>query len=188
MMDDDSLPWGTLQCAGKLAGHRSLDWRWKDPRNFPKETVLLQSYLQHISSNPEALNHPCAWQPWLALSPTKCNVPSVERQPRYPGKLPKLQLQQLHPLVEFGCSQVHLFGSPVKSHHPPFSSWERPKRACKIIKWYSANYSNLEYYAFDANYSNLENYARGLPINKMIRRTHREIKRARDGSNKQETL
>jgi hypothetical protein len=26
MMDDDSLPWGTLQCAGKLAGHRLLDW------------------------------------------------------------------------------------------------------------------------------------------------------------------
>jgi hypothetical protein len=26
MMDDDSLPWGTLQCAGKLAGHRFLDW------------------------------------------------------------------------------------------------------------------------------------------------------------------
>ena len=26
MMDDDSLPWGTSQCAGKLAGHRLLDW------------------------------------------------------------------------------------------------------------------------------------------------------------------
>jgi hypothetical protein len=26
MADDDSLPWGTLQCAGKLAGHRLLDW------------------------------------------------------------------------------------------------------------------------------------------------------------------
>jgi hypothetical protein len=26
MMDDDSLPWGTLQCAGRLAGHRLLDW------------------------------------------------------------------------------------------------------------------------------------------------------------------
>ncbi len=26
MMDDDSLPWGTLQCAGKLAGHRLLVW------------------------------------------------------------------------------------------------------------------------------------------------------------------
>jgi hypothetical protein len=26
MMDDDSLPWGTSQCAGKLARHRLLDW------------------------------------------------------------------------------------------------------------------------------------------------------------------
>ncbi len=26
MVDDDSLPWGTSQCAGKLAGHRLLDW------------------------------------------------------------------------------------------------------------------------------------------------------------------
>ena len=26
MADDDSFPWGTLQCAGKLAGHRLLDW------------------------------------------------------------------------------------------------------------------------------------------------------------------
>ncbi len=25
-MDDELLPWGTLQCAGKLAGHRLLDW------------------------------------------------------------------------------------------------------------------------------------------------------------------
>jgi hypothetical protein len=26
MVDDDSLPWGTLQCVRKLAGHRLLDW------------------------------------------------------------------------------------------------------------------------------------------------------------------
>ncbi len=26
MADDDSLPWGTLQCAGKLAGHRLLSF------------------------------------------------------------------------------------------------------------------------------------------------------------------
>ena len=26
MVDDDSLPWGTMQCAGKLVGHRLLDW------------------------------------------------------------------------------------------------------------------------------------------------------------------
>ncbi len=26
MMEDELLPWGTLQCAGKLAGHRLLDW------------------------------------------------------------------------------------------------------------------------------------------------------------------
>jgi hypothetical protein len=26
MADDDSRPWGTLQCTGKLAGHRLLDW------------------------------------------------------------------------------------------------------------------------------------------------------------------
>jgi hypothetical protein len=26
MMDDELPPWGTLQCAGKLAGHRLLDW------------------------------------------------------------------------------------------------------------------------------------------------------------------
>jgi hypothetical protein len=26
MADDDSLPWGTLQYAGKLVGHRLLDW------------------------------------------------------------------------------------------------------------------------------------------------------------------
>ncbi len=88
-----------------------------------KETVLLQSYLQHIPSSPEAHDHPSTRRPCLALSPTKCDVPSVERWPRYyPGKLPKLQLQQLHPLIEFRCSQVHLLGSPVKSHHPSCSS------------------------------------------------------------------
>jgi hypothetical protein len=26
MADDDSLPWGTMQCAGKLEGHILLDW------------------------------------------------------------------------------------------------------------------------------------------------------------------
>ena len=26
MADDESLPWGTTQCAGKLVGHRLLDW------------------------------------------------------------------------------------------------------------------------------------------------------------------
>jgi hypothetical protein len=39
-------------------------------------------------------------------------VPSAEIWPRYPGKLPKLQLLQLHPLEEFRYSQVHLFKSP----------------------------------------------------------------------------
>ncbi len=61
---------------------------------------------------------------------------------------------------------------------------------------FDTNYSNLENYAFDANYSNLENYARGLPINKIapmfciykIFRCVERPKRARDGSNKQETL
>ncbi len=137
-----------------------------------KETLLQQSYLQHISSNPEALNHPCARRPCLALSPTKCNVPSVERRPLYPGKLPKLQLQQLHLLVEFGCSQVHLFKSPVKSHHPPFSSEETKKSLqnyqmifCKLFKSWKLcvrrkiKYSDLEYFDKPTNYSNLENYA-----------------------------
>ncbi len=61
---------------------------------------------------------------------------------------------------------------------------------------FDANYLNLENYAFDANYLNLENYARGLPINKnasthciyKIFRCIERPKRARDGSNKQETL
>jgi hypothetical protein len=57
-----------------------------------------------------------------SATPTKCDVPSVERRPRYPGKLQKVQLQQLRPLVKLECPQVHLFGSPVKNHHPPFSS------------------------------------------------------------------
>ncbi len=108
--------------------------------------MLLQSYLQHMPSNPEAHDHPCARQPCLALSPTKCNKPSVKRRPRYPGKLPKLQLQQLHPLVEFGCFQVHLFGSPVKSHHPSCSS--RSKTRGGIDKNLRKNISlniNLKY-------------------------------------------
>jgi hypothetical protein len=99
-----------------------LDCRWKDPGICSTKTELLQSDLQHISSNPVAHDYPCARQPCLALSPTKCDMPSVERRPRYPGKLPKPQLQQLRPLMEFGCSQVHLFGNPVKSHHPSCSS------------------------------------------------------------------
>ncbi len=76
---------------------------------------------------------------------------------------------------------------------------------------FDANYLNLENYVFDANYSNLENYARGLPINKIAPMLCiyeiftdsfvvswaledlkagcvEKPKRARDGSNKQETL
>jgi hypothetical protein len=49
-------------------------------------------------------------------------VPSVERWLRYPGKLPKLQLLQLHPLEEFEYSHVHLFESPEESPNPPYSS------------------------------------------------------------------
>ncbi len=104
-----------------------LDCRWKEPRNLLERDCVAAIYLQHIPSNPEAHDHPCAWQPCLALSLTKCIKPSVKRWLGYHGKLPKLQLQQLRPLVEFRCSQVHLFGSPVKIHHPPFSSWETKK-------------------------------------------------------------
>ncbi len=58
---------------------------------------------------------------------------------------------------------------------------------------FDANYLNLENYAFDANYLNLEIFSRGLPINKIAKKRYQRgcverPKRARDGSNKQETL
>ncbi len=88
--------------------------------------------------------------------------------------------------------------------------WESCKGSSSIMLK-PANYLNLENYAFDANYSNLENYARGLPINKIaptlciyeiftdnfvVSWASKDLKagcverpkRARDGSNKQETL
>jgi hypothetical protein len=88
--------------------------------------------------------------------------------------------------------------------------WESCKESSSIMLK-PANYSNLENFAFDANYSNLENYARGLPIktitptlciykiftdNFVVSWASKDLKagcvkrpkRARDGSNKQETL